>query len=300
MKKIRGIERIWSCSPTLEGAGVRLCRAFGYNEARTLDPFLLLDDFHSENPRDYVNGFPWHPHRGIETVTYMISGSVEHGDSLGNSGRINSGDVQWMTAGSGIIHQEMPQPYDGMFQGFQLWVNLPRAHKMMAPRYREVKAGELAVVDAGGGVTVRIIAGEMGGKMGPVRDLVVECEYFDVEMRAGAAFELPVRDGNNAIAYIYAGEARVGAGEDVAGARSLVHFKDMGDMRIVASGKGARALVAAGRPLREPIAWRGPIVMNTEEELATAFEEYMNGTFIRQEGRCTEIGSKEGCRYYKK
>lgn len=299
MDKIRKIKNVWVCKPTLEGAGVKLCRVFGFYEVPELDPFLLLDDFHSENPKDYVKGFPWHPHRGIETVTYMISGTIEHGDNLGNSGSINSGDVQWMTAGSGIIHQEMPREYNGMFQGFQLWVNLPKSHKMMEPRYRGITTDDISSVEIKKDIWVKIIAGEISGKKGPVHDLIVDCQYFDIEIRNSATFDYPIKNGYNAFAYIYSGEASFN-GESYFGARTLVLFDDSGIIRASASKKGSRFLIAAGKPLQEPVAWRGPIVMNTEEELDIAFEEYMNGTFIKHRNPSHNIENKEGYKYFKR
>ena len=268
--------------PTLEGAGVHLKRACGPAEAPLLDPFLLLDDFHSRNPADYVAGFPWHPHRGIETVTYMISGTVEHGDSMGNRGSIQSGDVQWMTAGSGVVHQEMPQPHRGMFQGFQLWVNLPAKHKMMGPRYREVKAETIPAAVVRKGVDVKVIAGDMDGARGPVGDLVVDVQYLDVNISPGREFEHPIDQGLTACAYVFEGDGQFGAGpEGSAGAEQLVIFKDGPGVRVKGGKEGVRFLLVSGPPLREPIAWRGPIVMNTQRELDIAFEEYWKGTFLR-------------------
>jgi quercetin 2,3-dioxygenase len=207
MKSVRKIKKVWRSRPTLEGAGVHLKRAFGFNEVPLFDPFLLLDDFHSNRPQDYLAGFPWHPHRGIETITYVHHGRVEHGDSMGNQGVIGEGDVQWMTAGSGIIHQEMPKGrQDGLMWGFQLWANLPRADKMMAPRYRGITAAEIPEAKLEGGVRAKIICGEAGGIRGPVRDVIVDPEYLDVTVPAGAAFTRPVKRGHTVFAYVIEGE----------------------------------------------------------------------------------------------
>ncbi|MFB3896507.1 MAG: pirin family protein [bacterium] len=300
MHTIRKITNTWKCQPTLEGAGVRLCRVFGFYEVPNLDPFLLLDDFHSANPQDYIKGFPWHPHRGIETVTYMISGTVNHGDSLGNSGSIHSGDVQWMTAGSGIIHQEMPEPYRGFFQGFQLWVNLPKSQKMMAPRYRGITAKDIPAVELKKDVWGKAIAGELMGTKGPVKDLVVDCVYYDIELRIATEFEFPVKSGMNAFAYIYQGEVSFDNNSNHIPARNLVRFDDIGSIQVKATEPNTRLLFAAGKPLREPVAWRGPIVMNTEEELDIAFEEYLQGTFIKHPQSKRSIETQPGKLFYKR
>ncbi|HEX3000811.1 MAG TPA: pirin family protein [Methanoregula sp.] len=268
---------------TREGAGVWLHRAFGYSELPGFDPFLMLDDFRAERPEDYLAGFPWHPHRGIETVTYMLEGTVEHGDSMGNQGTVDAGCVQWMTSGSGIIHQEMPKPVHGKMGGFQLWVNLPRSHKMMAPRYQEIRAAQIPVVALPGGAEVRVISGTAGGVAGPVRDIIAEPEYFDVTLPPGAQFTLPVRPGYLAAAYVIGGSGMFDQQERELGNRAIIRFGNEGGVAGVRAGNsGVRFLYFSGKPLSEPIAWGGPIVMNTQEELRQAFEEYKHGTFIRK------------------
>jgi len=266
----------------MEGAGVRLKRAFGYHDVPKFDPFLMLDDFHSDDPDDYLAGFPWHPHRGIETVTYMLGGAVEHEDSMGNRGTIGPGELQWMTAGSGIVHQEMPQRTAGMLAGFQLWVNLPASRKMMDPRYRDVKAEDPPVVDMGNGMLVKVIAGEAGGKRGPVRDIVVDIQYLDVTMPTKSALEHPIKRGHSAFAYVFRGNGQFGPDtKSRAGPESIVLFDD-GDMASVrALDAPLRFLLISGKPIGEPVAWGGPIVMNTQEELDRAFEEYKKGTFLK-------------------
>ena len=279
-RKVAGMGR---SRPTIEGAGVRLKRAFGYNEVPQFDPFLMLDDFHSENPDDYLAGFPWHPHRGIETVTYMLGGIVEHQDSMGNKGTIGPGELQWMTAGGGIVHQEMPQRTAGMLAGFQLWVNLPARQKMMDPRYRDVKAGDPPVADMGNGISVKVIAGEAGGKRGPVRDIVADIQYLDVTMPAKSALEHPVKRGHNAFAYVYQGRGRFGPDpKSRAGPENIVLFADGDNVGVRALEGPLGFLLVSGKPIGEPVAWGGPIVMNTQEELDRAFEEYENGTFLRR------------------
>ena len=283
MTKQRKVRGVWSSRPTVEGAGVRLHRVFGFDEAPGLDPFLLLDDFGSKDPADYVAGFPWHPHRGIETVTYLDRGTVDHGDSIGNGGSIGPGDVQWMTAGSGIVHQEMPQaPPDRVLRGFQLWVNLPRARKMTEPRYRGLVAAEIPAAELGAGVVAKVIAGEAGGIRGPVRDLFVDVCYLDVTAAPGATLERPVAAGHRCFAFVVAGEGAFGADATGAKAGQFVLFEDAGRVGVKAGAKGARFLLISGEPLNEPVAWYGPIVMNTEEELETAFREYREGTFIKR------------------
>jgi len=297
----RRIKSTWKSKPTVEGAGVRLKRAFGFNEVPRLDPFLLFDDFHSSDPEDYIKGFPWHPHRGIETITYVLEGRVEHGDSMGNKGEISSGDVQWMTAGSGIIHQEMPKGGTaGKLRGYQLWANLPASKKMMAPRYREVKSSTIPVAQLPGGVKARVICGTLDKTTGPVRDIVTDPEYLDISMPEGAVFTHRVKAGRRAFAYVmegggyfddrrdpYAFEA-VGASyfemerECRIKEEHLVLYEDEGEsITITADKDGLRFLFVSGAPLGEPVAWQGPIVMNTQEELKRAFEEYRNGTFIK-------------------
>jgi quercetin 2,3-dioxygenase len=297
--KTRKILKVIKSKPTLEGAGVHLKRAFGFSEAPRMDPFLLLDDFRSDDPSRYLAGFPWHPHRGIETITYMMSGSVEHGDSLGNRGVIGPGDVQWMTAGSGIIHQEMPKAGEGgRMGGFQLWANLPASGKMMEPRYREVKSADIPEVRSGA-ATVRVVSGTVEGVRGPVRDVVTDPVYLDVTVPAAAGFSFAVPPSHAAFAYVIGGAAWFCGETDPYGYEaegsgvldmrrealledgSLAVFGDGSEIRATAGDRPARFLLLAGRPLGEPVAWYGPIVMNTREELRTAFEEYQNGTFIK-------------------
>lgn len=283
MNEIRKVKLTLKSRPTMEGAGVRLKRAFGYADP-SLDPFLLLDDFHSDNPNDYIAGFPWHPHRGIETITYMLHGKIEHGDSLGNGGVIEAGDVQWMTAGNGIIHQEMPKKEitDPLLWGFQLWANLPASHKMMNPRYRDLKGAQFPIVDMDNNVKVKIICGEVNGIMGPVQDIVTEPEYLDVTIQPHSEFNHPVKKGHNAFAYVIKGKGYFEDPKDhFVDNETLVIYKNGDDVKITAGDEELRFLLISGKPLKEPVAWRGPIVMNTEEELRVAFEEYHNGTFIK-------------------
>jgi quercetin 2,3-dioxygenase len=280
-KNIRAVELVRRAEPTMEGAGVRLVRAFGSEDTSRLDPFLMLDDFHSDDPADYSAGFPSHPHRGMETVTYMISGASEHTDNLGHHGRIGPGEVQWMTAGSGIIHEEMPQATDGRLQGFQLWVNLPAAHKMMPPRYQDIRKEMIPVLEPNEGVEVRVIAGRVGEAVGPVHDLVVPVELLDVEMGPHGRFEQALPRDRTAFAYVFEGEASFGEERWRAGREHLVV---LGEGEVVVArteAEGARFLLAAGRPLGESIAWRGPVVMNSDEELKQAFRELREGTFVR-------------------
>lgn len=300
MESLRKISKIWKSKPTIEGAGVHLKRAFGYNQVPLLDPFLLLDDFHSDYPPHYLKGFPWHPHRGIETITYVLHGKVEHGDSMGNKGVIGSGDLQWMTAGSGIIHQEMPLGDEGgVMWGFQLWANLPASHKMMDPRYQGILAWEIPEV-AVNGIRVKVICGEAGGVRGPVRDVVVDPEYLDVTMPEESAFTHPIKGGYTALAYVIDGEAyfdheRNAFSHEVVGVNyfdlerqcecgpeNLILFGDGDVVSVTTQGKPVRFLLISGKPIGEPVAWYGPIVMNTQEELQTAFEEYRKGTFVRK------------------
>jgi len=280
---MRAIRKVWRAEPTIEGAGVHLKRAFGHREAPLLDPFLLLDDFRSDDPSKYLPGFPWHPHRGIETITYVLEGDVEHGDSMGNRGDITAGDVQWMTAGSGIVHQEMPRgDAQGRMGGFQLWANLPASHKMMDPRYRDVKRSEIPEVIVVGGAKVKIVCGRVNGVQGPVRDIVTDPEYLDVSVPKGAHFTHPVRKGHTVFAYVLEGSARFDSGRDgLCGPESLVHYGDGDAVSISAEKSAVRFLLVSGKPIGEPVAWRGPIVMNTSEEIRIAFEEYRNGTFIK-------------------
>src|SRR6266571_414851 len=280
----RTVEAILPARETIEGAGVHLRRAFGNREVPKLDPFLLLDDFRSENPIQYIAGFPWHPHRGIETVTYMLDGLVEHEDSIGNKGVIGAGDVQWMTSGSGIIHQEMPKfrdPKDPFMGGFQLWVNLPSSNKMMDPRYREVKRAAIPEVSVGKDVRVRVVAGEVNGVRGPVGGIVVEPEYLDVRVEPGAVFDHPVRTGHTAFAYVLGGKGTFDEGTGEIDSENLVVFRDGDRVAVRAVNEPLRFLLISGKPIGEPVAWWGPIVMNTRKELETAIEEYQEGTFIK-------------------
>jgi redox-sensitive bicupin YhaK (pirin superfamily) len=284
----------------MEGAGVKLERAFGFGKTKEFDPFLLFDDFRNENPENYIAGFPWHPHRGIETITYVLAGSVEHGDSLGNKGTMTAGDVQWMTAGSGILHQEMPKgDPKGRMHGFQLWANLPAALKMTAPRYQDIRSGDVPEVTDDDGTKVRIICGEFWGKRGPVEGVAADPHYLDVSVAPNQKKRLKVETTRNAFAYVFAGsgtfrdasDGRAVLTEQVAkpdappayDARnhSLVLF-DRGDEVVVQAGpEGIRFLLVSGKPLEEPVAWYGPIVMNTQEQLRQARTELQNGTFIR-------------------
>lgn len=281
---------IAACStsrPTIEGAGVHLKRAFGFAEIPRFDPFLMLDDFHTSNPAEYLPGFPWHPHRGIETITYLLEGVVEHGDSMGNRGTIGAGDVQWMTAGSGIIHQEMPQPSPtGTMWGFQFWANLPAQHKMMTPRYRDIKAADIPEVLVEGGVRIKVVAGNVAGVCGPVQGIVIEPEMLDVSVPAGTIFRHPLPPGHTAFAYVLEGTGYFDAPSDgdanlLCRTETVVLYAHEGEGIQVSTHKDpVRFLLVAGRPLNEPIAWSGPIVMNTQEELRQAFLEYRNGTFL--------------------
>jgi len=283
MNTTRTVRQVLRAKPTIEGAGVRLKRVFGYPASPRFDPFLMMDDFHGYRPADYILGFPWHPHRGIETITYVLHGEVEHGDSMGNQGVIRAGDVQWMTAGSGIVHQEMPkgQP-DGLMWGFQLWANLPAAQKMMEPRYRDVSSQQIPQVTLEGGVAVRVICGEVHGVRGPVRDIITDPEYLDVQIPAGGTWTHRVPRGYTAFAYAIAGEGRFDPGQDSAiGAEMLALYGDGDELTVAAGEPGVRFLLISGQPIGEPVAWRGPIVMNTEQELRLAFEEYQNGTFLK-------------------
>ncbi len=281
MTKTRKTIKIVSSIPTLEGAGVHLQRVFGFGQTDLFDPFLLLDDFRSDFPDHYLKGFPWHPHRGIETITYVLSGDVEHGDSLGNKGIIGSGDVQWMTAGSGIIHQEMPQgDKTGRMYGFQLWANLPARDKMMDPRYRDVQSEQIPEVAVSGNATVKIIAGEVEGVKGPVGDIVIDPEYIDVALPPHSQFRHPTKRGHTAFAYIIDGTGNF-CGKSGITNRHLALFDDGDEITVSTDDRNVRFLFISGRPLNEPVAWYGPIVMNTQEELQLAFEEYERGTFIK-------------------
>ena len=282
MGQIRKIRTILRSKPTIEGAGVRLKRVFGFNEVPQFDPFLLLDDFHSSNPDDYLAGFPWHPHRGIETITYMLKGEVEHRDSLGHAGVIQSGDVQWMTAGSGIIHQEMPRESHPELWGFQLWANLPASHKMMGPRYRDVKKGEIPEVRPSDKVRIKIICGEVDGVKGPVQEIVTDPEYLEVTVGPETVFKHPVKEGYTVFTYVMEGSASFDPeGSRQIGPETVVLFDEGDQLQITTTQEAVRFLLVSGRPLNEPVAWQGPIVMNHQEELRIAFEEYQNGTFIK-------------------
>jgi len=282
-ERTRTVKLVLPSRETMEGAGVHLRRAFGNNEVPMLDPFLLLDDFRSENPEDYIAGFPWHPHRGIETVTYMLDGHVEHEDSMGNKGVIGAGDVQWMTAGSGIVHQEMPKVDQKRLGGFQLWVNLPAKQKMMDPRYQEVKSTEIPVAVPAKGVSVKVVAGEVGGVRGPMKDLVVEPEYLDVRLEPDAVFSHPVKPGHTAFSYVLEGDARFDGeeGERVS-SENLVVFGDGSGVHVAGGSKPSRFLLISGKPLGEPVAWWGPIVMNSRREIEQAIHEYQEGTFVKK------------------
>jgi redox-sensitive bicupin YhaK (pirin superfamily) len=275
----RRIKHVYRSKPTIEGAGVHLRRAFGYHQVPRFDPFLMLDDFHSSDPSDYMAGFPWHPHRGIETITYVIDGLIEHRDSMGNAGTIGSGDVQWMTAGSGIIHQEMPKRTEsGRLWGMQLWANLPASKKMMPPRYRDVKATDIPEVTVGN-ARVKIISGEIGRVKGPVTDIVTDPEFLDVTVPAKTTFTHEVKPGHTVFAYVLDGEGDFG---EKHGPQNVILYGQEGDGIEVRSGeKGMRFLLVSGKPLGEPVAWEGPIVMNTQEELREAFREYEEGRFVK-------------------
>ena len=296
---IRAVKSVTQSKPTMEGAGVHLRRAFGFGATTEFDPFLLLDDFRNDNPDEYLAGFPWHPHRGIETITYVRAGSVEHGDSLGNRGAMGAGDVQWMTAGRGILHQEMPKGDDrGRMHGFQLWANLPAALKMTEPRYQDISAKDIQEVTDDDGTHVRVITGEFWGKTGPVEGVAANPRYIDVTVPPGRRKAIPVDRAHHVFAYVFAGAGSFrdasqprgvlneitnqrDAASDETGNRSLVLF-DRGDEVVVQAGdEGIRFLLVSGRPIEEPVAWYGPIVMNTQEELQQAFSELRAGTFIR-------------------
>ncbi len=296
----RKIRKVIKSKPTLEGAGVHLKRVFGNSEVPLFDPFLLLDDFRNTDPYLYIKGFPWHPHRGIETITYVLKGDVEHGDSMGNKGIISSGDTQWMTAGSGIIHQEMPKgDNDGVMEGFQLWANLPKSHKMMSPRYRDIKSSQVPEVVLENGTNIKIICGRVGDAEGPVRDIVIDPEYLDVAIPAKTEFVHRTKRGHTVFAYVIEGKG-VFCNEkdpfayDVEGINyfdmergpfvkngMLVLFDDGDRVTVSTQDDPVRFLLISGMPIKEPVAWYGPIVMNTEEELRIAFEEYQSGTFIK-------------------
>ncbi len=284
--RIRRVERWIDPQPVVEGAGVRLRRSIATRTLDYLDPFLLFDHFGSDDPADYLAGFPMHPHRGIETVTYMLAGLVDHRDSLGNSGTIGAGDVQWMTSGSGILHEEMPRPKDGKMYGFQLWVNLPAALKMTPPRYREIPSSRIPEVGRENGTRVRVIAGEVDGVSGAVREISADPVYLDVRVPAGGSFAHAVPAGHNAFAYLFEGSVRFGpaggtGGAEPVSATGLAVFGDGDRVEAHAQDGAARFLLLSGKPLGEPIARYGPFVMNTREEIAQALEELRNGTFVK-------------------
>lgn len=298
---IRPVKRIEAARPTMEGAGVHLHRAFGFGDTSELDPFLLFDDFRNERPEDYLKGFPWHPHRGIETITYVLAGTVEHGDSLGNTGTLSAGDVQWMTAGSGILHQEMPKgDANGRMHGFQLWANLPSALKMTEPRYQDVPAAEIPETVDDDGTRVRVVCGEFRGQRGPVDGIAADPRYLDISVPPGVRKTLKVEVERHAFAYVFEGsgsfrdaskpfgvllekeiDERDVLIRDQTGNRSLVVF-DRGDEVTVQAGEaGVRFLLISGKPIREPVAWHGPIVMNTRAELEQAARDLQSGSFIK-------------------
>ncbi len=298
--KTRKIKKIIKSKSVIEGAGVNLKRAIGYNEVPQFDPFLLLDDFRSNDPEDYIKGFPWHPHRGIETITYVLEGYVEHKDSMGNGGIISKGDVQWMTAGSGIIHQEMPKgnKNNEMF-GFQVWLNLPSSHKMMNPRYREIKKTDIPEIILKNGTNIKLICGNYNKEKGPVKDIIADPEYFDITVPPKTEFIYPTKKGYNVFAYIIDGQGYFCkekktfsyeveglnyfdiSQDPFASNRILILFEDGDQIIVETEDNPVRFLLLSGKPINEPIAWYGPIVMNTQEELEIAFNEYRNNTFIK-------------------
>ncbi len=298
---LRPVRQIIQPKPTMEGAGVKLQRAFGFGKTKDFDPFLLLDDFRNENPEDYLAGFPWHPHRGIETITYVLAGSVEHGDSLGNKGKMTAGDVQWMTAGSGILHQEMPKgDPQGRMHGFQLWANLPSSLKMTAPRYQDIPSGAIPEVTDDDGTRVRVICGEFWGQKGPVAGVAADPSYLDVFVPALRRKRLAIETTRNAFAYVFAGSGTFRDASDPravltdkvmnpdappvydASNHSLVLFDRGDEVAVQAGPDGIRFLLVSGRPIEEPVAWYGPIVMNTQAQLQQAMAELQDGTFIKQ------------------
>ncbi|NTV53478.1 MAG: pirin family protein [Candidatus Firestonebacteria bacterium] len=282
MSQPRSIQWVHAGQMTQDGAGVKLSRAFSNREAERMDPFLLLDDFRSNDPSDYLAGFPWHPHRGIETITYMLSGRVEHRDSMGNQGVIGAGDVQWMTAGSGIIHQEMPQgDKAGSLGGFQLWTNLPARLKLTPPKYREIKSAMIPRVPLPQQGEIRVICGRYGKTVGPVADIAADPMYLDVHLSAGESVTVPVEKEHTVVAYVVEGRGRFGAAAREFERRTVVLFNPGKTVAAQAGKAGLRFLLLSGRPLHEPIAWGGPIVMNTQAELELAFQEYRDGAFIK-------------------
>ena len=277
----RPIHRVFRGRPTEEGAGVNLSRIFGYHEVPLFDPFLLFDHFGSDNPADYLPGFPMHPHRGIETVTYLLHGTVRHEDSLGNGGEIADGQVQWMTAGSGIIHQEMPLPQKDYLRGLQLWVNLPAKHKMMDPRYRDLQAGDIPEVGERSGAKIRVIAGTYGNARGPVRDIICDPEYLDIQLPGRASFVHDVEPDHTAFVYVLDGEGTFDSRGATLSAGQAGLYGSGRTVSAAAGPAGARFICVSGRPIGESVAWRGPIVMNTQEELEVAFSELRAKTFIK-------------------
>ncbi len=278
---LRKVGVVLKSRPTMEGAGVRLNRVFGFTTKNSFDPFLLLDDFSGDNPEDYLKGFPWHPHRGIETITYIISGKIEHQDSLGNKGNICSGEIQWMTAGNGILHQEMPLDTGKSMQGFQLWANLPKSHKMMDPRYRDVTTDQIPCEEISKGVTIKVVAGQINGIKGPVQDVITKPIYMDISMDRASEFEYTIPEENTVIVYIFNGKAKFGSDEKEVEKGHMVELLSGDTIRIKTGDSSARMLFLSGKPIKESVAWYGPIVMNTQEELDAAFREYRNGTFIK-------------------
>nr|WP_321463181.1 pirin family protein [uncultured Cohaesibacter sp.] len=298
---IRPIVSTAQALETMEGAGVRLHRAFGFHDPKQCDPFLLFDDFRGDDPEDYIRGFPWHPHRGIETITYVLNGTVEHGDSLGNHGSLGAGDIQWMTAGSGIMHQEMPRGNDkGQMHGFQLWANLPASLKMTAPRYQDVGAREIPQIIDDDGTSVKVVVGEFWGKRGPVDGIAADPLYLDIFVPAGLRKRFKIDTYRNAFAYVFEGAGKFDnsskprgillekelMGEevnirDMSGNRTLINFGTGDEVEVLAGPQGVRFLLISGAPLQEPVAWHGPIVMNTKEEIHQAIRELRNGTFIK-------------------
>lgn len=298
---LRPVRSVTQAEPHIEGAGVKLHRAFGFGKTSDYDPFLLFDDFRNDRPEDYLSGFPWHPHRGIETITYVLNGEVDHGDSLGNRGTLGAGDVQWMTAGSGILHQEMPRgDNQGRMHGFQLWANLPSAHKMTAPRYQDVPATEIPEIVDDDGTRVRVVCGDFWGKTGPVEGVAADPRYLDIWVPAGVRKRLAVETERHAFAYVFEGSGTFRDASNPIGVltergtpdnevlireqtgnRSLVLFDSGDEVTVQAGDEGIRFLLVSGKPIKEPVAWYGPIVMNTQAELQQAARELQDGSFIK-------------------
>jgi quercetin 2,3-dioxygenase len=281
--KTRKIKTFFKSKSVIEGAGVYLKRAIGFDEVPQFDPFLLFDDFRSDKKEEYIKGFPWHPHRGIETITYVIDGVVEHKDSLGNGGIISSGDVQWMTAGSGIIHQEMPKGNkNNAMYGFQLWLNLPASYKMMDPGYQEIKGNDIPVITLENDIKIKIICGSYNNKKGPVDDIIADPEYLDVFIPSNSKYILLTKKGYTVFLYVIEGQSYFCKEKNTFSNGTLVHFDDGDQIIVETKNKPVRFLFFSGKPLKEPVAWYGPIVMNTQKELETAFFEYQNNTFIKK------------------